>query len=114
MKISLKGFNENGATFGCTTEVTVGQPVALENNMTVKPCQAEDNFIGAVLGARDGYANVQLTGYTVFTYSGTAPAVGIQTLAADGNGGVCLSDAGRQFIVTDVDTSASTVGIILL
>lgn len=113
MKISLKGYGENSATFKFTSPVGLGQPVAMEDNFTVKPCDAGDNFIGATVNARGEYANVQLSGYTVFTYTGTAPVVGVCTLAADGMGGVCLSDTGRQFVVTDVDTVNSTLGIIL-
>ena len=113
MKISLKGYGENAATFKTTNQIAQGEPVAMVENFTVDSCNAGDNFIGYAVNSADGYACVQLDGYAVFKYSGTAPEVGVCKLAADGNGGVCVSDSGRQFIVTDVDTDNSTLGIIL-
>ncbi|MBQ8209375.1 MAG: hypothetical protein IJZ35_02190 [Clostridia bacterium] len=113
MKISLKGYGENTATFKINSAITGGEPVCMEDNLTVKSCEAGDAFIGCAVNSKDGYACVQLDGYATFTYSGTAPEVGICNLAADGNGGVCVSESGRQFIVTDVDTVSSTAGIIL-
>lgn len=113
MKISLKGYGENTATFKINSEITGGEPVCMEDNFTVKSCNAGDNFIGCAVNSRDGYACIQLDGYATFSYSGNAPEVGICSLTADGNGGVCVSENGRQFIVTDVDTVNGTVGIIL-
>lgn len=113
MKISLKGYGENAATFKTETEIATGEPVTMVENFTVNPCEAGDSFIGSAVNSKDGYVCVQLDGYAAFSYSGTAPEVGICTLTADGNGGVCVADTGRQFIVTDVNTDNSTVGIIL-
>lgn len=113
MKISLKGYGENAATFKTENKLTQGEPVVMAENFTVASCESGDNFIGCAVNSADGYACVQLDGYAVFTYSGTAPEAGVCTLAADGNGGVCVSGSGRQFIVTDVDAEKSTVGIIL-
>lgn len=113
MKISLKGFGENAATFKFTGVVSQGQPVTMADNFTVKPCEKGDNIIGTALNAKGEYSSVQLTGYAEFGYSGTAPEVGMCTLSGDGKGNVCVSDTGRQFIVTNVDTDNSRVGIIL-
>ena len=113
MKISLKGYGENAATFKTANQIANGEPVAMVENFTVDTCKSGDNFIGCAVNSADGYSCVQLEGYAVFSYSGTAPETGVCTLAADGNGGVCVSGSGRQFIVTDVDTDKSTVGIIL-
>lgn len=113
MKISLKGYGENAVTFKFTGLVAAGQPVAMAENFTVKPCDAGESFIGAAINAKGEYACIQLDGYVQFDYSGTAPEVGICTLTADGKGKVCVSDMGRQFVVTDVDTDNGKVGIIL-
>ncbi len=113
MKISLNGFGENAATFKFTGVVSQGQPVTMADNFTVRLCENGDSIIGTVLNAKGEYASIQLAGYTQFGYSGTAPEVGMCTLCGDGNGNVCVSDTGRQFIVTDVDTDNCKVGIIL-
>lgn len=113
MEISLNGYGENAATFKFTGLVCQGQPVTMAENFTVKLCEAGDNFIGCTINAKGEYASVQLAGYVKFNYSGEVPAVGMCALTADGNGGVCMSGSGRQFVVTDVDTVNKRVGIIL-
>ena len=85
----------------------------MAENFTVKPCENGDSFIGTAVNAKGEYACIKLSGYAEFDYSGTAPTVGVCILAADGNGKVCVSDTGRQFIVTNVNTDTARVGIIL-
>ena len=113
MKISLKGYGENTATFKINTEIKGGEPVYMEENFTVMPCTANSDFIGAAVNSRDGYACIQLSGYVKFSYTGSNPDVGLCSLLADGNGGVRVDENGRRFVVTDVDTDNKTVGIIL-
>lgn len=113
MKISLKGYGENTATFKTKNDVTPGEPVCMSGNYEVSSCNNGDLFAGAAVNSKDGYACVQLDGYCSFSYTGTAPSAGICNLVADGNGGVCVDESGRQYIVTDVDTVNSIVGIIL-
>lgn len=113
MKISLKGYGENTATFKTKYDVTPGEPVYFSDNHEVTACNNGDRFAGSVVNTKDGYACVQLDGYTTFKYSGSEPSVGFGTLVGDGNGGVRTDAAGRQYIITDVDTVNSTVGIIL-
>lgn len=114
MKISLYGFGEATATFEADSGVTPGMPVKITGNGAVVACSAKDNFCGVAVSVRDGFAAVQLRGYTVLPYAGTsAPAVGYQTLSAAGGGKVQVDTAGRSILVTDVDTAAQTCGIIL-
>lgn len=114
MKISLKGYGENAATFRTSGLVCQGEPVTMAENFTVKPCEEEDSIIGCVLNSKDGYASVQLAGYVQFALTGgLIPTVGVCGFVADGNGGVCVSSEGRQFVVTDVDTVNNKVGFIL-
>ncbi len=113
MKISLNGYGENTATFKADSTLTKGEPVTMAENFTVKSCDANDDFIGMAVNSDDGYACVQLDGYVKIGYSGTAPELGVCSLVADGNGGVCVADTGRKFVVTDVDTDNKSVGIIL-
>lgn len=114
MKISLKGYGENAATFKSAGLVCQGQPVTMAENFTVKPCEEGDDIIGCALNSKGEYASVQLSGYVQFTYTGgLIPCVGLCGFIADGNGGVCVSASAKQFIVTDVDTDNKIVGIIL-
>ena len=113
MDISLNGFLENAATFAAAEGTVPGIPVKLTANGSVGPCAAGDGFCGVALNVRGGYASVQLRGYVVLSYSGTAPAPGWQGLLAAADGKVEADASGHAFLVTDVDTAAQTCGMIL-
>ena len=88
-------------------------PVKMTGNGTVGPCDAGDAFCGVAVNVRGGFAAVQLSGYTQATYTGTAPAVGYQTMSAAGSGAVQTGAAGRSILITDVDPAANLCGMIL-
>lgn len=113
MKTSLNGFNEAMATFKAEGLPVVSGVVKLSDDMTVSQCADGDKFIGVCAGLESGYACVQLSGYATVSYTGTAPALGCAKLSADGKGGVKADENGREHIVTDVDTTKKTAGIIL-
>lgn len=113
MSISLNGYGENAVTLKITEDVTLHQPVTISENFTVRPCKNGENFIGTIINKKGNYAAVKLSGYTELGYSGEKPQFGVCKLACDGNGKVTVSENGRYFIVTNVDTDTSTVGIIL-
>ncbi len=114
MKISLNGCGENVATFEVDSGVTAGMPVKMIGNGIVGACAAKDRFCGVAISVRGGFAAVQLGGYVQLPYSGTtAPAVGYQTLSGTDDGKVQAEAAGRSILVTDVDTTAKTCGILL-
>ena len=53
-----------------------------------------------------------MTGYAKTTYSGDI-AVGYAQVVCDENGGIKQDENGRKVLVTDVDTTAQTVGFIM-
>ena len=113
MDISMKGYGENTSTFRTNGVVCTSHTVKMDNNLTVAPCNSGDAFIGTVINVKNEYACVQLDGFVTLTYTGTAPSVGYCKLVADGNGGVKVSESGREYLVTEVYTAEKTVGIIL-
>lgn len=113
MNISMKGYGENIATFRTDGVVSTSYAVKMADNFTVTPCNSGDAFIGTAVNVKNEYACVQLDGYVTLSYTGSAPAVGYCSLVADGKGGVKVSDTGRAYLVTDVDTANKTAGIIL-
>lgn len=114
MNISLDSFHSQQATFLADSLTKAGYPVAMKENLTVTTASTGGVFCGFCTDLRDGYATVRLSGYCTAKYSGTAPAVGYALLAADGDGGVkTVTTGGRSLLVTNVDTTAKTVGIIL-
>lgn len=114
MNISLNGCGETAATFETTGTVKTGTPVKIAGNGIVGPCADGEAFCGMALNVRGGYAAVQLHGYVRFSYSGTAPDVGYQTLTAAADGKIKVNaDGGRSLLVTDVDTAAALCGVLL-
>ena len=114
MKISLNGCGENVATFEAEAGVTAGMPVKMTGNGVVGSCAEKDAFCGVAVSVRGGFAAVQLGGYVQMPYSGsTVPEVGYQTLNGAGDGKIQVEATGRNILVTDVDITAQTCGIIL-
>lgn len=75
---------------------------------TAKPSSAP------VLSVRDGLALVQLSGICTVAYTGGAPTLGYDMLAADASGGIKTTEAGgRTVLVTAVDSTAMTAEILL-
>ena len=113
MSISFEGVGQVCATFlgGSLTE---GQVVKMTSGGTVGACSAGDPFCGVALCCKDDACAVQVRGFVSVSYSGTAPTVGWNTLAADGNGGVkTVTSGGMTCLAADVDTTAKTVTIML-
>lgn len=114
MNISLDSFHSKQATFLADSLAKPGIPAVMKENFTVTAAGTGRPFCGFFTDVRGGYATVRLSGYCTAKYSGTAPAVGYALLASDGEGGVkTVTTGGRSLLVTNVDTTAKTVGIIL-
>ena len=116
MSISYQGIGEWCATFACD-DLTEGTVVAAADDGEVDACSAGDIFCGVVRSVgRDGKAcSVQLGGLAEVAYSGDdVPEVGYNELVADGDGGVAVAgddDAGMNYLVISVDTSAKTASL---
>lgn len=113
MSVSFEGVGQVCATFlgGGLTE---GQVVKLTGNGTVGGCKEDDAFLGAAICCKEDACTVQVGGFVSVGYTGTAPGLGWQALAADGKGGVKTADSGGVTCpVVDVDTTAKTVTILL-
>lgn len=113
MKVSFEGIGEQVLSFNKGAGVAKGQLVKISANDTVAACAAGDKFIGVCIAANDSFAEVKTSGYVQLAYTGTAPAVGFATLAADTDGKVKTASSGREHLVINVDTSAQTVGFIM-
>lgn len=113
MSVSFEGVGQVCATF-LGGKLTEGHVVKMTGNGTVGPCEADDAFCGAAICCKDDACTVQVGGFVTVGYTGTAPGVGRNTLAADGKGGVKTAGTGGvNCLVADVDTTAKTVTILL-
>lgn len=109
----LNGFDTKEATLLTGKNIEAGMALTLENSSKGKIPAADEHFCCVCTVERGIYLTVVLRGHTTVRYSGTDPVIGYNKLAADGNGYVKVSDAGRLILVTDVDKVNKTIDIIL-
>ena len=112
MKVCFTGFMEQAATFEAAPGVQPGLPVSITESGKVSPCAENSIPCGVAVSVHGEYAAVQLAGYVKVPYTGSV-TVGYQKLAANGAGGVTVSDTGRQVLVVDADASSFVCGILL-
>ncbi len=110
MTVSFDGYNANTITFEAASGVTVGLPVMISANGKVS--NATSTFCGVCKSLKNGYAAVQLDGYVRLPYTGSI-AVGYKQLVVDDGEIKVDTTNGREHLVTDVDSTTNTVGIIL-
>lgn len=111
MSVCFEGIGQTVATFlveeGC--ELTCGDAVALTSDAAVGLGESGGHLCGVVVSVdEDGCAGVQVDGFAKVAYTGTAPAVGVNGLGVDGEGGVCAVDGGGEYLVASVDTAEQT------
>lgn len=117
MSVSFEGIGQIVATFEAVSGTAAGDPVKISSAGKVTACSDGDRFCGVALYVTgDGHAAVQLSGHCTAAYTGTAPDVGYGRLVSDGSGAV-KADAGSEgvytggeYLITEVDTAAGTVG----
>lgn len=111
MDICFEGVGQVAATFQAAA-VEPGQAVTLTAGSTVGLGTAGAALCGVALsGVRGGVAAVQIGGLAEVGYTGTAPTVGWNELACDGQGGVKTAEGGAKYLVLSVDTDRKTAVI---
>ena len=114
MNISFDGIGQNVVTFLAEEGLSEGQVCKVTASGTVGACSAGERFCGVVHHLEDdGAAAVILAGFVTVPYTGSAPAVGYDKLAAGDGGAAAANDAGGEYLVADVDTENLTVTLML-
>ena len=112
MEISFEGIGQVAATFMAEEGVQPGMAAAMTADSTIGVGEAGGALCGVVLGVKNGMAAVQVGGMAQVGWSGTAPAIGMNTLAVDGAGKVkTVSTGGVSCLVVSVNTGDSTAVI---
>ena len=109
MDISFNGFMENVLTMECDSTVEAGNLVMMTASGKVTKATENSNFIGVCVNVKDGYAAVQLAGYSEAPKSGTV-SVGYNKLIAAATG-VKTGSAGIDRLV--IFSDENTVGFML-
>ncbi len=112
MAFSFDQIGQVCATFLDTNDLTVGAPCCCTGNNTVTACQADDRIAGVVVGKQHDLVAVAVRGFVTVPYSGSAPACGFCTLAADGDGNVAVGGT-ETYLVVSVNKINSTVTFLL-
>ena len=111
MSISFHGIGQVCATY-LGSNISEGHVVKMSDRGVVAACADGNDFCGVAMCCKDDACSVQVMGFVTVGYSGTVPAVGWATLAANGAGGVkTVTDGGRSYLVVNADTTAKTVTI---
>ena len=111
--ISMQGVGASCLSAKKGSAATAGYPCHFTANDTVADSANGAVFSGVIAGVRDELVTVQYRGFVTLPYTGTAPAVGYATLAANGAGGVKTASGGRSLLVVSVDPTAATVCVLL-
>lgn len=92
-----------------------GIPVKVSAAQTVAKCADTNDFDGVLetIDHDNAYGAVKLRGFKSVKYSGAAPTPGYNILVADGAGKVKTAATGKKYLIADVDTTATTVTILL-
>lgn len=109
----ITGFETKEVTLYTQDSIAVGMAVALKENCTAAIPASGEKFCGVCTDVRGNYITVALKGYCEASYTGSAPAVGYNSLAGDGNGSAAVNENGREILVAAVDTQAKKIIIIL-
>lgn len=112
MSVSIKGYNTDAVTLIAADGLQKGNLVKISENLTAAPCAAGNIPCGVCLGTDGKYASIQLKGYAKAAYSGTAPALGMTIVTADGADKIKTAATGRSVMVVSVDTASATAEII--
>ena len=108
MKVCFEDIGHMSATFAVRNGQG-GEPVKVCDSGTVCACADGEAFCGVLEGVRGGHGAVQLHGFVTLPYSGSTPALGYNSLLANGNGGVKTGSNGRNCLVVRVDTNVKCV-----
>ena len=110
MNVSYEGIGYLAVTFPAGSCVA-GQPCKLNTQGHADKCSDGEAFCGFAGAVDSQRAAVQLQGFLEASYTGTAPSCGFAKLSSDGKGGVKVDSAGREYLVVQVNTTASKVTI---
>ena len=102
MKVCFEDIGHMSATFAADNG-EAGMVCKIIENGKVAPCGAGEKFCGVMEQIRKGFAGVQLKGFATVPFTGSAPALGYNELAANGEGGIQVAAGGRQHLVVWVD-----------
>ena len=109
MSVSFGGIGDIYATFMADTGLTANTLVKMSDNNEVTACAEGDRFIGICTEvSADGYATVQLKGFSEMPYTGSDPVIGALRLVAGSDNEVSV-DSGDTVSVTDTDEAAQTI-----
>ena len=108
MSVSYEGIGYLAVTFPKVT-ATVGKVCKLNLLGRVEECENGDKFCGVVQDVDDATAAVQLEGFVEVGFTGNTPARGYTKLSCDGNGGVKVDTAGKEYLVVRLNSAKSKI-----
>ena len=108
MKVCFNEIDAVSVTFECGEEVECGNAVKMISYGEVTACDAGEEFCGIAEVPSAGCVGVKVKGFVTCAYTGAKPDAGFTALAADGNGGVCVTEGAKEYLVVDADGESVT------
>ena len=105
--VSYEGIGYLSVTIPNNTCVA-GQLCKLNLVGQCEKCNVGDPFVGFAEVVNERGAAVQIEGFVKVGYSGSTLPSGFVKLSSNGEGGVKLDEAGREYLVMDVDPTNFT------
>lgn len=115
MNVSFDGIGSQVMTFlnDTAAPAAAGTPVSMSGSGKVQAAAVDSVFMGVCAAGDKEYVAVQTAGVVTCAYSGTAPTVGYNKLAAAKDGSVAAKSTGREYLILAVDDTAGTVTFVL-
>lgn len=110
--LDYTGFDEKIITAGCGDTEIAGKPLTINHDGSVCLASSGETFLGFGVVERNNFATVQVGGYVEVQGSGDDIRYGLQTVVADGKGGICKAENGNIVQVIKYDYETKKVGII--
>lgn len=113
MNLSYQDIGQVCASFQAAMGLQAGNLCKVTVNGGVSACAKGDVFHGVTGKVHNGMTAVTLRGFVTVRYTGTAPALGENTLVAASASEVQVSDSGKSCLVVSVDTANQEVTVLL-
>ena len=108
MNVSFEGIGYLAVTLP-NASVQVGKVCKVSPAGKVVNCDKGDAFCGVVEATEKYVAAVQIEGFAEVTVTGEIPVCGYVKLSADGEGGVQMDTAGKEYLVVAVEPKKSMI-----
>lgn len=113
MAISFDSIGQECVTVTSSNTISENIPCKFSSSRTVAACADGNAIHGICLRQANHLVTLMVRGFVTLPYSGSVPTVGFCPLAGAGSGKVKKLDGAKEYLVTEVNTTNTTVTFLL-